>query len=135
MNRILGRRVIWGMDLQWAEAPIANLPPDTIRVRRRFRADKPLVVFVRTPAGVTAHRAAPEGAALKLWEAIGLNGARNRLKAEHHVSRTLITAIQVSFGALLGQWILGGGWAVTVGLLSGVWLMALLLYLDSQWKT
>ena len=78
MSITIGRIVCYGAQERWATLPIANLPPDTLKVRRRIRGTELMRVFVKTPRGVTAHIAKPDGTltdckAIVLYEAYGMN--------------------------------------------------------------
>lgn len=43
-----GRQVCWGAKEEWLTLPIANLPPDTLKVKRRVRSRSYAVAFVST---------------------------------------------------------------------------------------
>lgn len=58
---IRGRAICHGADLRWSSLPIINLPPNTIKVRRRIRNDRFASVFVKTKTEVQHWRLCPVG--------------------------------------------------------------------------
>jgi hypothetical protein len=61
-----GKRVCWGANRKWLELPITNLPPYTIRVRRRVRDLEVARAFVRLQDAVEEWCLCPDGEAVKL---------------------------------------------------------------------
>jgi len=47
-----GHPILIGVKPEWAAAPITNLPPDTVKVRRRFRRNSFGKAFVKTSTGI-----------------------------------------------------------------------------------
>lgn len=70
-----GKTVLYGIAPHFKDAPIVNLPADTIQFRRRIRAHEMAQVFVKTADGaVTRYYAGPDGpGALKLLWTMGAN--------------------------------------------------------------
>ena len=69
-----GAAVCVGALREWAELPISNLPPDTIKVRRRIRNNRAARAFVKTSTEVQHWILAPDGDnAVKLMFQQGMN--------------------------------------------------------------
>lgn len=69
-----GIRVCIGCKPEYATMPITNLPPGTIKVRRRIRNDRAMAVFVKTETTVEKWIVSPDGEnALKLNINQGIN--------------------------------------------------------------
>jgi hypothetical protein len=73
MSIQVGVRVVWGCEKRFLNAPITNLPTDTIKVRRRFRANHIAEAFVQTPKALARYKLAPDGDSLKLLYATAVN--------------------------------------------------------------
>lgn len=73
--RQFGVPVQFGCDVSFLHKPIVNLPPGTLKVRRRIRVKEMAKVFVKTNDGtVTLYLAGPDGpSALKLLWPIAMN--------------------------------------------------------------
>ncbi len=62
-----GASVCFGVKPEFACLPIANLPDDTISVKRKFRPKMAALAYIRRPHSVEEWVLAPDGnAALKL---------------------------------------------------------------------
>ena len=62
-----GMAFIFGCDLKRQTQPITNLPPDTVKVRLRFRNQSAAIAFVKTPTEVQKWVLGPDGGgAMKL---------------------------------------------------------------------
>ena len=70
-----GTLICWGLKAAWLEMPIANLPADTVKVRRRFRKGMPVTAFVKTPNRITRWVLGPNGksSSLKLCVLLDVN--------------------------------------------------------------
>lgn len=70
-----GTSVLYGIAPHFIDAPIVNLPANTVKVRRRIRAHEMAQVFVKTDDGaVTRYYAGPDGPnALRLLWPMGVN--------------------------------------------------------------
>lgn len=70
-----GQSVLYGIAPHFIDAPIVNLPPNTVSVKRRIRAHEMAQVFVKTDDGaVTRYYAGPDGpGALRLLWPMGVN--------------------------------------------------------------
>ena len=53
---LIPSNVVFGYRPEFLTAPIRGLPADTLRVRRRVRADNIMSVFAKTPRGVFHYR-------------------------------------------------------------------------------
>jgi hypothetical protein len=62
----IGKPLAWGCRPEYTTAQVVNLPPDTIKVRRRIRNNRAAVAFVRTETTVEKWVLAPDGDRLKL---------------------------------------------------------------------
>lgn len=63
---IVRKQLAWGCRPEYATAHIVNLPPGTVKVRRRIRNNRVAVAFVRTETTVEKWVLAPIGDKLKL---------------------------------------------------------------------
>ncbi len=68
----IGRKLCWGLNLEWRYKPITNLPPNTISVRRRIRADQAAVAIILLPRETQEWILAPDVEALKLDILVGV---------------------------------------------------------------
>ncbi len=68
----IGRKICWGLNLDWKHKPITNLPPNTSYVRRRIYADQAAVAFVVLPFETQEWILAPDGDGLKLGILVGV---------------------------------------------------------------
>ena len=73
----LGKRICWGANPEWSTLPILNLPPDTLKVRRRIRNRDAARAFVKTQTEVQEWILAPAGAGLNLEIRQGINARTN----------------------------------------------------------
>ncbi len=74
--KITGVPVCFGCVDSFATLPISNLPPDTVKVRRRIRNDRVAVAFVKTRFSVQRWILGPDGnGALKLLFIQGENSS------------------------------------------------------------
>ena len=69
----VGRRLCFGIKPEWLSMKINNLPPDTLKVRCRFRHMDIAKAFVKTTNGVTEYILAPDGDGLRLETMFGSN--------------------------------------------------------------
>lgn len=70
-----GMLIAYGVMPEYAYRPINNLPPDTVSVRRRLRANKPAIAFVKTKTSVERWAMAPDGDCMKLQILLGVNAS------------------------------------------------------------
>ena len=82
--RIYGIRICLGANPKWTTLPISNLPPQTIKVRRRIRNDSAAVAYVKTETEVQRWILAPDGeAAVKLEILQGINSRQPNADLSH----------------------------------------------------
>ena len=77
MIKQTGIEVCFGVRPEYSTLPIVNLPPDTIKVRRRIRNTAPAMAYVKTPTEIQKWVLAPDTAGLKLAILQGVNASHN----------------------------------------------------------
>jgi len=76
--KVTGRQICWGVRYEWVHAPIANLPPGAVEVRRRLRPKDVGKVFVKHNDVLTMHYLMPNGesSSLLISEPVAMNKRR-----------------------------------------------------------
>jgi len=75
MSIIYSEVICWGVQSEWLTMPIMNLPSGTIKVRRRFRANRGGKAFVKTIRGIMEYSLSPCDSGLRLSILHGQNGS------------------------------------------------------------
>lgn len=65
--------IAFGVDERFNVLPIIGLPPGVLSIRRRIRAKRAMVVFVRMASGISQHYFEVGKDHLQLYSTIGIN--------------------------------------------------------------